>query len=83
MRLRSSVKPLVQALVDRRLRIWLNWDRRSFILFGLMTVELKSQNTFSLQFPVVKLWSQTKAVTGRFFLRTHFRLIDIKITSAQ
>ena len=47
-----------------------------------MTVELKSQNTFCLQLPVVRLWSQAKAVTGRFFLRTHFRLIDIKITCA-
>ena len=57
--------------------------RRSFIQFGLMTVELKPQNTFSLLLPVGRLWSQAKAVTGRFFLRNHFRLIDIKITSAQ
>ena len=56
--------------------------RRSFIQFGLMTIELRSQNIFSLQFPVVRSWSQTKAVSCRFFLRTHFRLIDSKITSA-
>ena len=53
--------------------------RRSFIQFGLMTVELKSQNIFSLQFPVVRFWTPTKAVTGRFFLRTHLRLVDVKI----
>lgn len=56
--------------------------RRSFLQFGLMTVELKSQKTFSLQFPVVRLWSQTKAGTGGFFMRNHFRFVDIKITSA-
>ena len=55
--------------------------RRSVIQFGLMTVQLKSQNIFGLQFPVVRSWSQTKAVNGRFFLRTHFRFIDINITS--
>ena len=46
-----------------------------------MTIELKSQNILGFQFPVVRSWSQTKAVTCRFFLRTHLRLIDIKITS--
>lgn len=53
--------------------------RRSFIQFALMTVELKPQNTFCLQSPVVRFWSQTKAVTGPFFLRTHLRLVDVKI----
>ena len=86
---RSPLELLVQALVDRSLRTWLNWDEtqrtRSEQLHTVWPYDSWTQVAEHIlpSISCCKVVVLNKSCHWSVqFLRTHFRLIDIKITSA-